>query len=138
MESTAQDRRPVWEALEQHWRPRRRARTVRRASRARSISPKRNRIAGPGGRKKDFPDAERLVKRPCAALTVRPQSRCSVSGHARQLRVSSTTGWRHFSRKRTSKCPVLDLLGVSARRMLQALADEDTSSRATFCPFFSA
>ncbi len=41
MESTAQYWRPVWEAWEQHWRPQ------RRACRARSISPKRNRIAGP-------------------------------------------------------------------------------------------
>ena len=48
MESTAQYWRPVWEALEQHWRPRRRRATVRRGSRARFISPKRNRIAAPG------------------------------------------------------------------------------------------
>ena len=37
MESTAQYWRPVWEALELHWRPQRRR--------------------GSGGRKKDFPDA---------------------------------------------------------------------------------
>jgi hypothetical protein len=45
MESTAQYWGPVWEALEQHWRPRRRGRG---GARARCISPKRNRIAGPG------------------------------------------------------------------------------------------
>jgi hypothetical protein len=38
MESTAQYWRPVWEALEQHWRSR------RRASRGRSTWPRRNRI----------------------------------------------------------------------------------------------
>ena len=60
MESTAQYWRPVWEALEQHWRPQRRTRDgASPVSRARSISHKRSRIAGAGGRKKDFPDAER-------------------------------------------------------------------------------
>jgi hypothetical protein len=48
MESTAQYWRPVWEALEQHWRPPTPGATGRRGSRARCISPKRNRIAGPG------------------------------------------------------------------------------------------
>ena len=47
MESTAQYWRPVWEALEQHWRPDAGRATVRRGSRARCISPKRNRIVGP-------------------------------------------------------------------------------------------
>ena len=64
MESTARDRRPVWEVLERRWRPQRRARDgAPCACRARCISPRRNRIGGAGGRKKDFPDAERLVKR---------------------------------------------------------------------------
>jgi hypothetical protein len=53
MESTAQYWRPVWEALEQHWRPRRRAREG--ASRARSISLKRNRIAGPAAARRTSP-----------------------------------------------------------------------------------
>ena len=50
MESTAQYWRPVWEALEQHWRPRCRMRdgAPRLASQGRSISRKRNRIVGPG------------------------------------------------------------------------------------------
>jgi hypothetical protein len=63
MESTAQYRRPVWEALEQHWRPRRRARdgASRLAGTLHLAQAQSNR--GPGGRKKDFPDAERLVKR---------------------------------------------------------------------------
>lgn len=63
MESTAQYWRPVWEALERHWRPRRRSREgapplagTRHLAQAQS-----NR--GPRGRKRDFPDAERLVKR---------------------------------------------------------------------------
>jgi len=44
MESTAQYWRPVWEALEQHWRPRRCARHGAPRLAARFISPKRNRI----------------------------------------------------------------------------------------------
>jgi TolB-like protein len=58
MESTAQYWRPVWEALEQHWRPRRRARdgAPRLAGTLHLAQAQSNR--GPGGRKKDFPDAE--------------------------------------------------------------------------------
>ena len=63
MESTAQYWRPVWEALEQHWRPRRRARdgAPRLAGTLHLAQAQSNR--GPWGRKRDFPDAERLVKR---------------------------------------------------------------------------
>ncbi len=63
MESTAQYWRPVWEALEHHWRPRRRAREggPRLAGTLHLAQARSNR--GPSGRKKDFPDAERLVKR---------------------------------------------------------------------------
>ena len=63
MESTAQYWRPVWEALERYWQPRRRRREgagpmsgILHLAQAQS-----NR--GARGRKKDFPDAERLVKR---------------------------------------------------------------------------
>ncbi len=63
MESTAQYWRPVWETLEQHWRAQRRARdgAPRLAGTLYLAQAQSNR--GPGGRKKDFPDAERLVKR---------------------------------------------------------------------------
>ena len=63
MESTAQYWRPVWEALERHWQPRRQHRE--------GASPRSGTLhlaqaqsnQGPRGRKRDFPDAERLVKR---------------------------------------------------------------------------
>ena len=63
MESTAQYWRPVWEALERYWQPRSRTLEGARPTSgalhlAQSLS---NR--GPSGRKKDYPDAERLVKR---------------------------------------------------------------------------
>src|SRR6202051_2585359 len=63
MESTAQYWKPVWEALERYWKPLREKREgARRKSGtlhlAQALS---NR--GRRGRKKDFRDAERLVKR---------------------------------------------------------------------------
>ena len=63
MESTAQYWRPVSDTLEEHWRPQRRARdnAPRLAGTLRLAQAQSNR--GPGGRKRDFPDAERLVKR---------------------------------------------------------------------------
>src|SRR5690349_7607764 len=49
MESTAQYWRPVWDALEQHWRHGAACAKTRHASRARSIWRKRNRIVDPAG-----------------------------------------------------------------------------------------
>jgi hypothetical protein len=62
MESTAQYWRPVWEALEQQWRPQRRNRdgTSPLSGTLHLAQAQSNR--GAGGRKKDFPDAERLVR----------------------------------------------------------------------------
>ena len=107
-------------------------------SRERYIWRKHNRIAGRGGRKKDFPDAERLVKRLVAneltlsfvpdaeqrlwrtvmrrkyQLTrnrVQLQNRLEVLLEEAQIKLSSL---------------VSDLLGVSARRMLKALGDGET------------
>src|SRR5260370_10682062 len=63
MESTAQYWKPVWGALERYWKP-----TWQKREGAGPMSgalhlaqAQSNR--GPQGRKKDFPDAERLVKR---------------------------------------------------------------------------
>jgi transposase len=63
MESTAQYWRPVWEALERHWKPLRQKRegAGRKSGTLHLAQGQSNR--GPRGRKKDFPDAERLVKR---------------------------------------------------------------------------
>jgi hypothetical protein len=63
MESTAQYWRPVWDALERHWQPRRRTREGGGplAGTLHLAQAQSNR--GARGRKKDFPDAERLVKR---------------------------------------------------------------------------
>src|SRR5467141_4235297 len=63
MESTAQYWRPVWGALEQYWKPLRQKRegASRRSGTLHLAQAQSNR--GPRGRKKDFRDAERLVKR---------------------------------------------------------------------------
>ena len=63
MESTAQYWRPVWEALERYWRPTRRTHADASpvSGTLHLAQAQSNRAAG--GRKRDFPDAERLVKR---------------------------------------------------------------------------
>ena len=63
MESTAQYWRPVWEALELHWRPKRRTREGASPISGTLHLAQAQSNRGAGGRKKDFPDAERLVKR---------------------------------------------------------------------------
>jgi hypothetical protein len=63
MESTAQHWKPVWEALERYWKPtcQKREGTGRMSGALHLAQAQSNR--GPWGRKRDFPDAERLVKR---------------------------------------------------------------------------
>ena len=97
---------------------------------------------GPGGRKRDFPDAERLVKRLVAqelTLSFVPDTEQRLwrtvmrSGtRSPETGCSCTTGWRRCSRKRTSRCPASSRTcsGISARRMLQALADGETDPAA--------
>jgi hypothetical protein len=63
MESTAQYWKPVWEALERYWKPLcpKREDTGLRLGAMHLAQAQSNR--GPRGRKDDFADAERLVKR---------------------------------------------------------------------------
>ena len=63
MESTAQYWRPVWEALERQWQPQRRRREGAGPVSGTLHLAQAQSNQGPRGRKKDFPDAERLVKR---------------------------------------------------------------------------
>jgi transposase len=138
MESTAQYWRPVWEALEQYWRPLRRGRddagplsgTVHLAH-AQS-----NR--GAGGRKKDFPDAERLVKRLVAqelTLSFVPDAEQRLWRTVMRRRYQLTRNRVQLHNRLESLLEearlklssfVSDLLGLSARRMLQAVADGAT------------
>ena len=63
MESTAQYWKPVWEALERYWKPicEKREAARRRSGTLHLAQALSNR--GRQGRRRDFPDAERLVKR---------------------------------------------------------------------------
>jgi transposase len=142
MESTAQYWRPVWEALEQYWRPQRRAcaDAARMSGTLHLAKAQSNR--GPGGRKKDFPDAERLVKRLVAqelTLSFVPDAeqrlwrtvmrrKYQITRNRVQLhnRLEALLEEAHI--KLSSL--VSDLLGISARRMLQALADGETDPAA--------
>ena len=54
MESTAQYWRPVWEALELHWRPKRQAREGASPICGTLTSHKRSRIAGPSAARRTF------------------------------------------------------------------------------------
>src|SRR5258706_15953026 len=63
MESTAQYWRPGWEALEQQWRPQRRARDSPPPPAGPPHLAQAQSNRGPRGRKRDFPDAARVVKR---------------------------------------------------------------------------
>jgi transposase len=138
MESTAQYWRPVWGTLEREWQPTRRARADAGPKSGALHLAQAQSNTGPRGRKKDFPDAERLVKRLVAhelilsfvpdvtqrlwrTLTrrkyqltcnrVQLQNRLECLLEEMHIKVSSL---------------VTDLLGPSARRMLRAVANGET------------
>jgi transposase len=142
MESTAQYWKPVWGALERYWKPIREKRegAKRRSGTLHLAQAQSNR--GRRGRKKDFIDAERLVKR----LVARELTLSFVPDVEQRL-------WRAVTRKKYQlrrdlvrlnnqleslleethiklSSLVSDLLGVSARRMLKALADGETNPAA--------
>jgi len=142
MESTAQYWKPVWETLETYWKPLREKRegARRRSGTLHLAQAQSNR--GRRGRKRDFPDAERLVKR----LVARELTLSFVPGVEQRL-------WRTVTRRKYQltrdhvrlqnqleslleeahiklSSLVSNLLGVSARRMLKALAEGETNPAA--------
>src|SRR6266849_6207556 len=142
MESTAQYWRPVWEALEQYWRPVRRTRAGASPVSGTLHLAQAQSNRGAGGRKRDFPDAERLVKR----LVAQELTLSFVPDAEQRL-------WRTVTRKKYQlRCDrirlqnqleslleeahiqlsslVSDLLGLSAQRMLKAMAQGETNSAA--------
>jgi hypothetical protein len=142
MESTAQYWRPVWEALERYWKPicEKRAGARRKSGTLHLAQALSNR--GRRGRKRDFPDAERLVKR----LVAQELTLSFVPDAEQRL-------WRTVTRKKYQlRCDrirlqnqleslleeahikvsslVSDLLGLSAQRMLgQSLMAKPTQPR---------
>src|ERR1700757_1487873 len=138
MESTAQYWKPVWEALERHWKPLRQKKegASRRSGTLHLAQAQSNR--GRRGRKRDFPDAERLVKR----LVARELILSFVPDTEQRLWRTVTRRKYQLTRDRVRlqnqleslleevhiklSCLVSDLLGVSVRRMLKAVADGST------------
>ena len=142
MESTAQYWKPVWGALERYWKPvcEKREGARRRSGTLHLAQALSNR--GRRGRKRDFRDAERLVKR----LVAQELTLSFVPDAEQRL-------WRTVTRKKYQlrrdrvrlqnqleslleeahiklSSLVTDLLGLSARRMLMALAEGETNPAA--------
>jgi transposase len=138
MESTAQYWRPVWDALERHWQPTRRTRADAGPTSGTLHLAQAQSNQGPRGRKKDFPDAERLVKRLVAhelTLSFVPdvtqrlwrtvtRRKHQLTGNRVQLQNRLECLLEEAHIKVSSL--VSDLLGASARRMLRAVASGET------------
>ncbi len=139
MESTAQYWKPVWGALERYWKPicEKREGASRRSGTLHLAQALSNR-----GRKKDFRDAERLVKR----LVARELTLSFVPDVEQRLWRTVTRRKYQLTRDRARlqnqvealleeahiklSSLVSDLLGASARRMLKALAEGETNPAA--------
>jgi len=138
MESTAQYWKPVWGALERYWKPicQKREGAGPMSGTLHLAQAQSNRARR--GRKSDFPDAERLVKRLVSQeLTLSfvpdPEQRVwrTVMRTKYQLtrnRVQLQNRLEALLEETQIKLSSLvsDLLGVSARRMLKALASGET------------
>jgi transposase len=138
MESTAQYWKPVWGTLERYWKPARQKRegAPKMAGTLHLCQAKSNH--GPRGRKNDFADGERMIKRLVAQELVLsfvpdPEQRLwrTVTRRKYQLtraKVSFRNQLESLLEQAHIKLSsfVSDLLGVSARRMLKALADGET------------
>lgn len=142
MESTAQYWRPVWEALERYWRPKRRMRADASpvSGTLHLAQAQSNRAAG--GRKRDFPDAERLVKRLVAqelTLSFVPDAEQRLWRTVMRRKYQITRSRVQLHNRLESlleeahikvSSVVSDLLGTSARRMLHAVGDGETDPAA--------
>ena len=142
MESTAEYWRPVWGTLEQHWQPERRKRegATKMSGALHLCQAKSNR--GRRGRKSDFTDAERMVKRLVAqelVLSFVPDPEQRLWRTVTRRKYQLTRDKVRFQNQLESLLEqahiklsswVSDLLGLSARRMLQALAEGETDPAA--------
>jgi transposase len=142
MESTGKYWKPFWGALERYWKPicQRREGALQTSGTLHLAHALSNR--GRRGRKKDFRDAERLVKRlvanelilsfvPDAAqrlwrTVMRTKYQLTRNRVQLQNRLEALLEEAHI--KLSSL--VSDLLGVSARRMLKAIAEGETDPTA--------
>jgi transposase len=142
MESPAQYWRPVWEALERYWRPKRRSRPEASAVSGTLHLAQAQSNRGAGGRKRDFPDAERLVKRLVAqelTLSFVPDAEQRLWRAVMRRKYQITRSRVQLHNRLESlleeahikvSSVVSDLLGTSARRMLHAVGDGETDPAA--------
>ena len=142
MESTAQYWKPVWGALERYWQPLclKRAAAGPTSGRLHLAQAQSNRARR--GRKSDFADAERLVKRLVAnELTLsfvpdveqrleRTVMRTKNQLRGNQVQVQNRLEALLEEAQIKLSSLVSDLLGVSGRRMLKALANGETNPAA--------
>jgi transposase len=138
MESTAQYWKPVWGALERCWKPicREREGAGPKSGTLHLAQAQSNR--GRQGRKKDFPDAERLVKRLVAnelILSFVPDTEQRLWRTVTRRKYQLTRNHVRLQNQLEGlleECHiklsslVSDLLGASARRMLKGLAEGET------------
>src|SRR6202022_3547461 len=139
MESTAQYWKPVWEALERYWQPicQKREGGGSMSGALHLAQALSNR--GRRGRKRDFPDAERLVKRLVAqelTLSFVPDAEQRLWRTVMRRKYQLTRNRVQLQNRLEALLEeahiklsslVSDLLGASARRMLKALADGETN-----------
>jgi transposase len=138
MESTAQYWRPVWDTLERDWQPSRRPRAEAGPPAGALHLAQAQSNQGPRGRKQDFPDGERLVKRLVAQELIlsfvpdvtqrlwrtvtRRKYQLTCNRVQLQNRLECLLEEMHIK----VSSLVTDLLGPSARRMLRAVANGET------------
>jgi len=142
MESTAQYWKPVWSTLERYWKPncQNREGTGKMSGTLHLAQALSNR--GRRGGKKDFRDAERLVKRLISqelVLSFVPDSEQRLWRTLTRTKYQRTRDKVRLQNQLEALLEeahiklsslVSDLLGVSARRMLQALGDGATDPAA--------
>jgi transposase len=142
MESTAQYWKAVWGALERYWKPicQKREGAGPKSGTLHLAQALSNR--GRRGRKKDFLDAERLIKRLISqelTLSFVPDSQQRLWRTVTRTRYQLTCNRVRLQNQLEALLEeahiklsnlVSDLLGLSARRMLQALAEGETDPAA--------
>lgn len=142
MESTAQYWQPVWGALERLWKPRQQKREDAGAMSGALHLAQALSNRGRRGRKRDFPDAERLVKRLVAqelTLSFVPDAEQRLWRTVMRRRYQLTRNRVQLHNRLESLLEeahiklsslISDLLGLSGRRMLRALADGESDPEA--------
>ncbi len=142
MESTAQYWKPVWGALERYWQPARQKREGATQMSGTLHLCQANSNRGRRGRKNDYADGERMLKRLVAqelVLSFVPDAEQRLWRTVTRRKYQLTRDKVRFQNQLESLLEemhiklsslVSDLLGVSARRMLKAIAEGETDPAA--------